>query len=421
MSPPLPSKKILSPRNELPLSPWAPPEVPVSESPRETFSLAGEGLLLHSSAREFRNLRQTFFNPDFSDFLRGLLPSSEPDNNSSPDVEENPPPASPGIFENIWNGIQNYWEGLRVFCGESPVNPPHPEAAVALSETRADPVEDILRFEKCDAAERETLWREAVAQLQAEGFAYAPDPNSTYADFRTRLEHLGAHLPFRVLSLRNALTLLHHRETLGEEPVELPIALVIGPTEDYNGHFNSIRHFSMLDTLVASERFHVLYFEAGGEDEVEEILERVTSATGRRIHTWVLGGHGNPTTLSLGGSDTSASGSEEHEGEFIQIRDFVEGDFANLADYIEPEGQVLLWSCSTGAGEETSVNLANTLASALPGRRIHSTPVPNGIKGMEIHEDLSLEVLWWFGQTYLAQFEEGDILLFTRHEQSSNG
>ena len=297
--------------------------------------------------------------------------------------------------------VSEYFNGPDTAVVETPVTPPSVDEVLTYHRS----------FEKLEEGPaRERLWRDAISRLRAEGYPHLPPENETYASFRARLEAVGPHLADRIVSLRNALTLLHNHESLGRGSPALPVAVLIGPAADYNGAFSSHRGYPLLDSLISSGRFHVLYFESADEAGARDAMMAAHEGTGRRLHTVVFAGHGLPTALALGGPDpgetASALGPEEA---FLDINDLRAGDLGDLNAILDPCGQVLMWSCSNGAGGAEALNLANGVAESVPDRLVYSTPIPSNISQLLVREDLSLEITWRETEGYVASYHEGDL------------
>lgn len=330
--------------------------------------------------------------------------------------EGDPWPQAPSL-RSIWEGavpaLRETGEGWIAGVSEYFSGPEVADVAACESSAPIPSVDEVLSyhrsFEKLeDGPERELLWRQAIARLRAEGHPHLPDENETYVSFRARLDALGPHLADRIVSLRSALTLLHHHDSLGHETASLPVAVVIGPAADHNGAFTSFNGYPMLDTLIDSGRFHVLYFESASESDDREALLRAHEGTARRLHTVVLAGHGLRTAMALSGPDPVTGSLFDREEEFLDINDFRSGDLGDLNNMMEPDGQVLMWSCSNGEGGAGTLNMANGMAEYVPGRSVYSTPIPSNIASLSIREDLSLNITWRETDGYIASFHEGD-------------
>jgi hypothetical protein len=245
--------------------------------------------------------------------------------------------------------------------------------------------------------------------MRTEGGPALPGSCDTYGSFLESLAALGANFPQRVLSLRTALSMLGNHERLGLEPVDRPIALAIVAASDHNRALTS-SGFPLLDTLEETERFHLLYIEADDEDDVLRAMEEIYALTGRRIHTLILGGHGTPTSLALGGEDLALGTSEGvyDERNYLDTSDFYRGEFSAMNEFMETDGQVLLLSCSTGSGGvDSPFNMANSVSRAVPGRRVYSMMEPGNLRKLEVAEDGSLQVEWNNDAPYVALSTDG--------------
>jgi hypothetical protein len=247
-------------------------------------------------------------------------------------------------------------------------------------------------IEKLPPESRDAVWTAALDQLESEGADFPRERIATYEAFQTFLEDSGLGFEDRFRSVRTVLEVAANRENLASLGSERPIALVIATTSDYNHAFE---YFPLVDNLVGSGRFDVVYREASTEREAGEILEETYRTAGRPIHTLVLAGHGMQDSLDLGGPPPPASFFPPWSDQArVEIRDFEQGEFAGLGDFVETSGQVLLWSCSNGAGGADAENLANAFSDALPGRSVISVGVPSNIVALDVGPDAALDVTW---------------------------
>lgn len=295
------------------------------------------------------------------------------------------------------------------------------EAEPALSEE--DFIENYHQLQKLPAEERAVVWERILERLRTEGVPCDGEGCASYEAFVESLAGLGANLPTRLRSLRTAMALLHNHDTLGHEPIDRPIALAIMPSWDHNGAFSVGNGFPILDTLQESGRFHLIYVEADDEGDVMTALREIHSLTGRRVHTLLVGGHGAPNTLAL---------RDEHlafrpDGTFddtvhVDTGDFLAGEFDGLGDLLEPDGQILLASCSNGAsGEENPFNLGNSFSRAAPGRQVYCQREEGNILSLEVLEDGSLEVEWSNHAPYVAFSADGAMPELPVGEGAQNG
>ena len=314
------------------------------------------------------------------------------------------------FIRNVVHAMESTWHEAERELGIDSEFTPQEGAGSDLPPSDENILETYCLVEKFPAAERELVWARLMERLRAEGGPEIPESCETYEGFREALSGVGENFPVRVRSLRNAIALIRNHEMLGLEPLERPIALAVVAASDHNGALGVSGGFPLLDTLEESGHFHVLYVEADDESDVVQAMEEVYALTGRRIHTLVLGGHGTPTALALGGEDLALGVPAESydERNYLDTADFFRGEFSGLDELIETDGQVLLWSCSTGSGgDESPFNLANSVSRAAPRRQIYSMMEPGNIRSLEIAEDGSLEVEWNNDAPYIALSPDG--------------
>ncbi|MCC6273188.1 MAG: hypothetical protein IT572_06940 [Deltaproteobacteria bacterium] len=312
-------------------------------------------------------------------------------------------------FEGVLEAAEEAYHETAQGLGweESPVETIETEPVVSEEAL----IEDYRQLEKLPTEERAALWERILERLRTEGVPCNGEGCASYEAFVESLSGLGTNLPTRLHSLRTAMVLLHNHDTLGHEPIERPIALAIMPSWDHNGAFGVGNGFPILDTLEASSRFHLIYVEADDDGDVMTALREIHALTGRRVHTLLVGGHGSPNTLALRDEHLAA----RPDGTFddtvhVDTGDFLAGEFDGLGEFLEPEGQILLASCSNGAnGEENPFNLGNSFSRAAPGRRVYCQREEGNILSLEVLEDGSLEVEWSNHAPYVAFSSDGSL------------
>jgi len=313
--------------------------------------------------------------------------------------------AAEGIFRGLALGLGSESEGASTSAGPS-VTGMSPATFEEITPDRV--LESYMSMEKIPESDRAALWDRTIARLRESGVDCPPEYTATYAGFRASLDRLGPRTSSRVLRLESALELLHNRDSLGREPIERPIAVVIGPASDHNGAFTAGGGFPLLDRLLEDGSFHVIYFEGDDESDILSSLEEVRRLSGRRIHTAVFAGHGNPSMLALSGADPANPSEEFREADYVDANDFALGEFARLDDLLEPNGQILLASCSNGSGGAAApFNLANSVSRAAPGRSVYSVREPGNLRSLEVSPDLTLEVEWNNDAPYVAYSADG--------------
>lgn len=229
---------------------------------------------------------------------------------------------------------------------------------------------------------RQRAWTEIMARLEKSGCAVSPIMRN-YDRLTARLGQLDIDQPERI-SLRVLATVLANREV--DRSDTRPIALMIYAKRlEFDIGNNGI--FKIAD----SGMFRVLYYEAGSDDEVFEIIRSVFEDYGRQIHTLWLGGHGSEMTLNLNGGAINYFTNLPDlglENRFIDPSDVWSGLGDLLGEVIASNGQLVLQSCLTGSGGEEGDNLANTFAAYLSrGVRILSMSTVTTVPGVSINSE----------------------------------
>lgn len=250
-----------------------------------------------------------------------------------------------------------------------------------------------------DRQQLQGLWEQLLRYARQSGSPIPEEGIGTYEEFLDSLRGIGEHLPDRIRSFRSALILLdnHHRCS------ERPLLVFLCAEADHNGWMLARNGFTALESVVREDQFEVLYVEAGTDREAEEAVAAIYERTGRRIHTLMVAGHGDPRSIRLGDP-------EEHFAEaFIDPNDFRSGAWAGLDAWMEQEGQIILLSCSTGAqaGGETSpqglpeegprLSMHNYFAGAAPGRRVLAPVRPICTPRLTFDDATNEAVVVWSG------------------------
>lgn len=259
--------------------------------------------------------------------------------------------------------------------------------------------EDIALFEHIRPSLRPHIWRDLVTRLHRQGHPMPRKHMHSYSAFKRHLRSSGITLK-RFWSLTVALHVLHTRNNMERLSRDKEIAIVFTGTADHNGAFE--RNGSHTADLVKNGRFHVIYVEGRRDNGLPKILAEVHRRTGRKVHTLFVGGHGSEQSLALSAGDRRIKKINDPEEREIDPSDFHDQEFRRLARFIKPDGQVLLNSCSNGAGGHYHDNLANMWAELLPKRRIYSNRMAGSIGQLDFNKDLSLRVSW-IGRGYTVR------------------
>lgn len=166
-----------------------------------------------------------------------------------------------------------------------------------------------------------------------------------------------------------------------------PLAVANYPKVDWNG---SLARYPLIDRLIELG-YHVFYYEAEKEEDVKKALAEATQNGGRKADLIVLAGHGTETTLSLGEEGIN------DELHYVDTSDFEKPTpDIPLPSFIQPDGHLILYSCSNGQGREANPNnLANTIVRHLPKNvTIHAPDRRAHIVDVSIDPDDQLTVRW---------------------------
>lgn len=148
---------------------------------------------------------------------------------------------------------------------------------------------------------------------------------------------------------------------------ERPPVLVIFPHSDYNGAFYAeARQF---DRLLGTH--NVIVYERADEQGFYQAVRdfrRRYGATG----TIIIGGHGTPTTITLG---------ESNELGQLDLSD--EAELRELGSVLRPGGTVILDSCSTGA----SADSIGALISEVLRARLYAPQTPGNLSQLHVARD----------------------------------
>ncbi|MBF0493326.1 MAG: hypothetical protein HQM15_11190 [Deltaproteobacteria bacterium] len=149
------------------------------------------------------------------------------------------------------------------------------------------------------------------------------------------------------------LNLLHYRRLLEERgiPPGQEVTAVFLARTDWNGAFN-VPH--LFRSLVSESDAAVLYFEVGSKQERIAAARHIRDMLGRTALNVIVGGHADAQHMRL----DNGPGPES----LVEVGD----DFSDIRDLVSPQGNVILWGCSTGHGGAAENNLVNWTASQIP-------------------------------------------------------
>lgn len=240
--------------------------------------------------------------------------------------------------------------------------------------------------------ERENIRRERIRE----------QPDNSEAGLQRRLRSLGIAIGGR-FDPAHTRSLVENRELIGRLSHQSnprftdtrPIAVVIDPTSDHNGAFNS-RPEKPINVLAADSRFFTLYYQANTETELREALTSVARFTGRSVHTLIIGGHGQRTNLQLGNPPST-----DNDPYYLSSDEIMRGELDYLGNIMDSnEGELLLFSCSNGdiihpdSNDSSLPNVATALSNRVRGINIYSMSSPSNIRSFRMREDLTMAVEW---------------------------
>lgn len=235
------------------------------------------------------------------------------------------------------------------------------------------------------------VWAKSVEKMKLLGYDFPETMLMSYSDFRKGLEPL-TRQPERFRSIGTLWTLWQNSQNIDSDADTRPIALLTYGVADWN---NAFECYPVADQLVASGQFRVIYEEVATDTEALSIVQKVSRKGERPIHTLIFAGHGTPTSLAFGGEDLRVSTYDYYdERTYLDPGDFfMGGKFQNISRYVDPNGQVFLYSCSNGSGFEKAFNLASSLARRLyQSTVVHCATMPANIGTMKIGKDLRLDI-----------------------------
>ena len=195
------------------------------------------------------------------------------------------------------------------------------------------------------------------------------------------------------MSYETLVTILHNRENPMLNDGK-PVVVLIFPKGDWNGAFRD--GHGVIDEIVGSKKFHVLYYEAGSDDSVSVILHRVQQIYPEQVSVLWLAGHGDREGIKFGEPKTLwesfVFGLPWMEEELFLDNDDLSSDDIfgqSISGMMQPKGQIILDSCSTGEGGSAVYNFANAIAEHVPpGVTVVSPPSRKmGVGSLSFDED----------------------------------
>ena len=162
-----------------------------------------------------------------------------------------------------------------------------------------------------------------------------------------------------------------------------PVALVIHNRFDWNGAFEDPMYIYQLRKL--ADGYKLFIVEVDTQADAFRQLQRIATLHGvdaagkpkKPVSVLVIGGHGNPNALTLGYTplkDTiQIDDLRRFDSQYLTVQDGAQ--FKTAAPFIKNNGEIVLVSCSTGAGGACATNLATTISENIPHARVHAPTV----------------------------------------------
>jgi len=148
-----------------------------------------------------------------------------------------------------------------------------------------------------------------------------------------------------------------------------PNALIVYPISDNAAYYNLYNGVKFIRNIIS--RYDVQLIIAKDKDDVYNAIDYIPN-----IEFLCLAGHGKRYELNLseGGYDVSLS-KLESRGKI----DTSDSEFADHLRRLNPGAVIYLFSCSTGEGGDTALNLANKIAEWSDNRKVISFTGPTAV------------------------------------------
>jgi hypothetical protein len=166
-----------------------------------------------------------------------------------------------------------------------------------------------------------------------------------------------------------------------------PLAVIVfpNPRADWNGAFN--RNKQVFADLI-SQGYRIMYYEATIDSDFFNSLKETTQPQKARI--LIIGGHGNQNLINFGDKRRSHFNENNlpNEQYYLDVLDREEANKHFIRFCIEDQGQVVLFSCSTGEGTFEEVNVANFIRDIFPqAKNVWALTLPGWARGIIFDEN----------------------------------
>lgn len=246
-----------------------------------------------------------------------------------------------------------------------------------------------------DIENRKQTWESFVKSHDLQGANIPLSALESYDHLIQYLKEKGIDYPRR---FRKFSTLLHILNSdASNRPLnecdKQPVALLLYNHYDHNDAFDNM---PVIDEMIAAG-FNVVYRECNNYTDMYDVLNEQTLNGTKPVHSLLIAGHGTPESLTLG-NDTESTAEGKVDMESRLTRDhFVQ---CLEESYIEEDGQIFIYGCSTGEGYGERDNFANAVAKSFPNRKVYSQPVTGNISEFSVNDDFSFHISFWAGYGY---------------------
>jgi len=140
-----------------------------------------------------------------------------------------------------------------------------------------------------------------------------------------------------------------------------PVALLLQSKFDFNG---AMAETDEVVSKLADAGYRIVLREAGTDTEALKGINDVSQSQGP-IQVMEISAHGKQDRILLSAPDYSQARNTNEERR-LDLRDRAQLNNSNLNDAFAPDAQIVLNSCSTGAGHERADNVANMILELAP-------------------------------------------------------
>lgn len=175
----------------------------------------------------------------------------------------------------------------------------------------------------------------------------------------------------------------------GEGIFKKDILLMFTAKNDHNG---ALKSCSALSVLNSQNKYEVVCKEISSINEINETIKQMKDQKNRIRVLWISA-HGHPHEISLG-EETTTNDAYDISNYNHAIRDFLD-PLKKGFSLLEKNATIVLSSCSTGVINEDDVpNIAQSIASLCPGRRVFAPTKPTTETLITNFEPFSVEFLY---------------------------